>query len=279
MICRDLGRGEQARREIEEATGNPRVELEIADVSLLSSVRQLATRLLERNLPVHALVNNAGVLLNVKEETSEGLDRTLLTNYLGPFLLTDLLTPLLLIAQQQSGEPSRVVHVSSGGMYTQSLEAFVDDFQFERMGRWDGSAAYSRTKRAQVCLAETQALQHPHRDAIAFFSCHPGWADSPGLHSSLPAFRDRLQASLRSLDQGADTIVWLAVSPQVGLGHSGCFFEDRVVVPQHLWLAGTAAGCTDASHARLLHLSTDLIHTLSHGELTHEMASQGSSTP
>src|SRR3989338_8292116 len=77
LVCRDTSRGEQARQEIIEQTGNAKIHLEIADISVLSSIRELAHRLVERNQPIHCLVNNAGVLLNQKETTPEGFDKTL----------------------------------------------------------------------------------------------------------------------------------------------------------------------------------------------------------
>jgi dehydrogenase/reductase SDR family member 12 len=88
-----------------------------------------------------------------------------------------------------------------------------------------GVAAYARVKRAQVLLSREWARRIDPAD-VAFHAMHPGWADTPGLAASLPRFRWAARPILRTPDEGADTIVWLATAAPEHLG-SGCFWHDR----------------------------------------------------
>jgi dehydrogenase/reductase SDR family member 12 len=230
LVGRNGDKAEAARREIVAATGNDDVAVALADLSLLGDVRKLARRLLRSEPRLHILVNNAGVLINERTVTPEGHETTLATNLLAPFLLTRLLLPRL-----RESAPSRIVNVSSGGMYTTGLA--LDDLQFAK-GTYNGSLAYARTKRALVVLAELWADEL--RDAgVVVHSMHPGWADTPGVATSLPAFHALTRRLLRTAEQGADTITWLAAAPEAALA-TGLFWLDRAPHPTSV-LPGTDA--------------------------------------
>lgn len=68
---------------------------------------------------------------------------------------------------------------------------------------------------------------------------HPGWVDTPAVSTSMPQFHQRMGERLRSVEQGADTVVWLALSRAAARTPSGQFFQDRRPVPTHLPLAWT----------------------------------------
>lgn len=197
---------------IRRETGNAGVRAEIADLSRMSEIRELAARI---DRPIHLLVNNAGVLLPERSETSEGLETTFATNLLGHFLLTNLLIEKL-------EAPARIINVSSGGMLTQRIR--VDDLQMQK-GRYDGAIAYARTKRGQVILTELWAERLRER-GIVVHSMHPGWADTPGVSRSLPRFHKLTKPLLRTSAEGADTIVWLCASEEAGRS-TGRFWHDR----------------------------------------------------
>ncbi len=217
LVGRDPDKAEAARREIVAATGNDNVAVAQADLSLVADVRMLAQRLLRDEPRLHVLVNNAGVLLNERTTTAEGNETTLATNLLAPFLLTQLLLPRL-----RECAPSRIINVSSGGMYAAGLAP--DDLQYERSA-YDGTRAYARTKRALVILTELWAEQLED-SGVVVHSMHPGWADTPGVAGSLPAFRAMTRRLLRTAEQGADTITWLAAAPEAARV-SGVFWLDR----------------------------------------------------
>jgi dehydrogenase/reductase SDR family protein 12 len=217
LLVRDAGRGEDARRAIVAATGNEDVRCELVDISLRRSVRACAERLLAGSEPVHVLVHNAGVLPAERRETAEGVELTFATNVLGPHLLTRLLRERLV-----ASAPARVLFVSSGGMYTRRLH--IDDLQ-SRQGAFDGRVAYARSKRAEVVLAERWA-EDLAGTGVVVHAMHPGWADTPGIKSSIPTFRRVMRPLLRTPEQGADTIVWLAAAKEPG-EVTGRFWCDR----------------------------------------------------
>jgi dehydrogenase/reductase SDR family protein 12 len=217
LLVRDAQRGEDARRRIVAVTGNDDVRCELVDMSLRRSVRAYADRLLSSDDPVHVLVHSASVLPPQRRATSEALELTFATNVLGPHLLTRLLRERL-----AASAPARVIFVSSGWMYTQRLD--VDDLQ-SRDGPFDGRAAYARSKRAEVVLAERWAEELAGTGVVAH-AMHPGWADSSGVRCSIPAYRRVLRPLLRTPEQGADTIVWLAAAELPGRS-TGRFWCDR----------------------------------------------------
>ena len=203
---------------IRRETGNSELRSEIADLSQMEQVRALAGRI---EAPVHILVNNAGVLLPERSETSDGLETSFATNLLSHFLLTNLLVDKL-------EAPARIINVSSGGMYTQRIH--VDDLQMKR-GRYDGTVAYARAKRGQVILTELWADALRARGVVVH-SMHPGWADTPGVSESLPYFYKLTKPLLRTPAQGADTVVWLCASDEAGQS-TGQFWHDRRPRPTH----------------------------------------------
>ncbi|XP_015234304.1 PREDICTED: dehydrogenase/reductase SDR family member 12-like isoform X2 [Cyprinodon variegatus] len=126
-----------------------------------------------------------------------------------------------------------LITVSSGGMLVQKLR--TDDLQSEK-GYFDGVMVYAQNKRQQVVLTEHWAKTNP---VIHFSAMHPGWVDTPAVSTSMPQFHQMMGNRLRSVDQGADTVVWLALSRAAARKRSGQFFQDRKPVPVHLPLAWT----------------------------------------
>jgi len=224
LVVRNRERGEEARARIVERSGNGDVHVGVCDLSELESVRQFAGRFGDQASRLDVLVNNAGVMTEARAVSADGIELTLATNVVGPFLLTNLLIPLL-----EKSAPARVINVSSGGMYTQKLR--VDDLQSER-GDFDGPKVYARTKRAEVMLTEIWAEQLAGTGVVVH-AMHPGWADTPGVQSSLPRFYERTRPLLRTPAQGADTIVWLGAATEPGRS-SGRFWHDRRPRPTHV---------------------------------------------
>jgi NAD(P)-dependent dehydrogenase (short-subunit alcohol dehydrogenase family) len=202
---------------------------EVADLSLLEETRLLAMRLLRDEERIDVLINNAGLLLPERTTTAEGLETSVATNVVSHFLLTNLLIPRLV-----ESTPARIINVSSGGMYTQPLDV---DKMLDAGDPWNGAVAYARAKRAQVVLAEMWAEQLAGTGVVAH-AMHPGWADTPGVAAGIPGFQKVVGAILRTPDQGADTIVWLAAADEPAQS-SGRFWHDRKPRPTHRALMGT----------------------------------------
>ncbi|SHH27839.1 NAD(P)-dependent dehydrogenase, short-chain alcohol dehydrogenase family [Jatrophihabitans endophyticus] len=215
MLCRDLGRGQRAREEILADCPDATVVVDECDLSSLKSVRAAAARLRDELPSLRGLVHNAGVMPPERTETDDGHELTVATHVLGPHLLTAELQPLL-----AADSDARVVFVSSGGMYTSRLR--TDDPEFHE-GTYGGAAAYARTKRMQVVLAQLWAQRLP---GVGVHAMHPGWAGTPGITDSLPRFARLVGPILRSAEQGADTAVWLLGAPAAGRT-SGLFWHDR----------------------------------------------------
>lgn len=214
--------GDSLREAVRTIPGE--VEGIAADLSLMSEVRRLADEILSEGSSVDVLINNVGVLLPERQVTEEGLEKTMATDLAGHFLLTNLLVP-----EMVRSAPSRVINVSSGGMYTQRLRP--DDLNFES-GEYRGATAYARAKRGQVVLTEMWA-EKLRGTGVVVHAMHPGWAKTGGVSGSLPLFDKLMGPFLRTASQGADTMIWLAAADEPARS-SGEFWFDRRPVPTHL---------------------------------------------
>jgi len=223
LVCRNAERGNKAIEEIKAKASTADVHLLVADCGLRSDVVRIATELEAKEPHLDGVVCNAGALLSERELTSEGHEVTFATHLLyGVYGLGQLLTPLLSRCPDQGG---RLVAVSSGGMYQTSLEA--EDLENVR---YDGVEAYCRAKRAQLSVVERWATKHPD---VTYVSCHPGWADTPGVDASIPSFKKMVGNEFRTTWQGAEGIAWLCIAPCAEL-RSGEFYLDRAVAPKDL---------------------------------------------
>jgi dehydrogenase/reductase SDR family member 12 len=221
LLVRGESKGAAAREEIIRKAPDADVSFYIADMSDLGAVRAATAQILDREPWLDVLVNNAGALLPERRLSVDGFEMTFATMVLGPFVLTQGLAGLLEHTASAHGA-TRVINVSSGGMYTQALH--LDDLQMEREP-YRGSVAYARAKRAQVVLTERWARRWRDR-GIVVHAMHPGWADTPGIAAGLPRFGSMVGPRLRSPEEGADTIVWLAASDDA-IRSTGRFWLDR----------------------------------------------------
>lgn len=205
MVSRSQDKLDAVSAQVREQTGNAAVTTVQCDLGSLASVRRAAQQILDEHPTIDVLVNNAGILLHERTETADGFESVWATNLLGPYLLTELLMDRIV-----ASAPSRVIEVTSGGMYSEKID--VDDHQTQRRD-YVGTAVYARTKRAQVILTEERARRFADT-GVVFHTMHPGWAATPGVFGSLKAFADKFGDILRTPAQGADTIVWLAAGDE-----------------------------------------------------------------
>ncbi|XWS23504.1 hypothetical protein CRYUN_Cryun28dG0019700 [Craigia yunnanensis] len=181
-------------------------------------IKSFAFRFSSKDVPVNVLVNNAGLIDQKRVIISEGFESNFAVNVLGTYATTELMLPLL----EKATPDARVITVSSGG---------ID-------GKFDGVEQYARNKRVQVAQTEKWAEMYKNK-GIGFYSMHPGWAETPGVARSLPGFSKSLSGKLRTSEEGADTVIWLALQPKEKLV-SGGFYFDRAEAPKHLKLAATS---------------------------------------
>ena len=121
-----------------------------------------------------------------------------------------------------NGQRPRVILVSSGGMYSQKLK--VKELE-QPPQPFDGVLAYARVKRAMVVLNRLWC-KPLRKQGISAHCMHPGWADTPGVKSSIPGFWKVTQKILRNAEEGADTTLWLAAC-DVAHDTPGLFWFDR----------------------------------------------------
>jgi dehydrogenase/reductase SDR family protein 12 len=218
-----VGRSEErlrgVRDDLVERHGNDRFPIVVADMASLASVRAAVDIVLATEPRLDVLIDNAGAIFPERRESPDGIEATFATMVVGPFALISGLRPLL----ERTGG-GRIVSVTSGGMYTQALP--LDDLGYAT-GPYSGPRAYARAKRAQTALVREWARRFAAAGSdLQINAMHPGWADTPGLADTLPAFYRVMGPVLRTPAEGADTIVWLAADPSAR-GHSGGLFLDR----------------------------------------------------
>ena len=168
LVGRSAERNERVVADIVEATGNHAVSQVAADMGDYGQVRGLAEQVLADHDHVDVLIHNAGALIDERRDAPDGTEATVASQVVGPFLLTSLLLERL-----AGSAPSRVLTMSSGGMYTAGLT--VSGLQMSRAD-YKGAEQYARAKRAQVSLNEEWAARFGNA-GVHFHALHPGWVD------------------------------------------------------------------------------------------------------
>jgi NAD(P)-dependent dehydrogenase (short-subunit alcohol dehydrogenase family) len=225
MVCRNRERGEEALAEVKAATGNPTIDLLLADLSSQSEVRRLAEDLKARYSHLHVLINNAGISLSKRALTVDGFETVFAVNYLAPFLLTNLLLDVL-----QASAPARVVNVA--GDYHRKATINFEDLMSEEA--YDGMRANNQSKLALVLFTYELARRLDGTGVTA--NClHPGAVATGGPLkdpdlSTLGRFMYRLvKPFFLSPEKGAETSIFLAYSPEVE-GVTGKYFVKKRAV-------------------------------------------------
>ena len=218
MIVRDRARGEHARSQVAEAAAGKSPVLLRADLSVQADIRRVAQQVKDRYDHVDILVNNAGAAFSRREQNADGLELTWATNHLAPFLLTELLLPLL------AGAPAgRIVNVVSE-IYSRKLD--LDNLQGERKYSYFG--AYRASKLANV-LFTTELARRIKGSPVTVVAVSPGPAKTNfggggasgamglvlGVMKRTPVFK--------AADQAAEGITWAATAPEL-TDHPGALY-------------------------------------------------------
>ncbi len=233
MVCRNRDWGEAVRSEIIEVTGNQSIDLLIADLSSQKAIRQLVTEFESKYQQLHVLINNAGVLLQNRSVTVDGIETTFAVNHLAPFLLTNLLIDTI-----KASAPARIINVSSATHTWSHLN--LDDLQNEN--RYDAWTAYSQSKLALILF--TYELAKRLKNTNVTVNClHPGVIDT-NIGSFTHVEHPISSKSFNKLRRGAETSIYLATSPDVDV--TGKYFIRKKlaksstesydeVIAQKLW--------------------------------------------
>lgn len=223
LVARNADKCRGVVDEVRAHLAGPEPEIVTADMADLAAVRRASEEIAARHGAIHALVHNAGALLASRETSPQGIETTVACHVVGPHLMTTMLMPAL-----RAGA-GRVITVSSGGMYAVPVPD-CGGGRSPEMGasEWNGTRQYAIAKRAQIVMNAEWARRER---GVTFAVMHPGWADTPGVASAIPAFRAVTSLILRSPRQGADTIAWLVATDDAIA--SGKFWCDRETVPEH----------------------------------------------
>jgi len=208
MACRNMAKGEAARREIEAAVPGAALELEQLDLSSLQSVRAFAGRVAGA---VDLLINNAGVMAPPRGETADGFELQFGTNHLGHFALTGLL-----IGRMEGREDARVVTLSSNAHKTVRHIAFDNLNGERRYFRWN---AYGQSKLANLLFAlELDRRLRARGSTVKSLAAHPGYS-STNLQSAAAPLVDRMVMKVtnaavgQSAEMGALPALYAATEP------------------------------------------------------------------
>ncbi len=211
LVCRNEARGEAARAEIIESSGNEAVELMLADLASQQSIRDLARRFTASHTELHVLVNNAGIYLTKWKVSVDGVEMTLAVNYLARFLLVNLLKETLI-----RSAPARVIDVA--GAYHKKGKINFDDLNGD--AGYSGTRANAQSKLANV-LFSYELARRLSGSGVTSNCLHPG-AVATGLVEKDPDYPGMLRFMYRlskpfmgSAAKGAATSIYLASSPEV----------------------------------------------------------------
>jgi NAD(P)-dependent dehydrogenase (short-subunit alcohol dehydrogenase family) len=210
LACRNVAKGEAARREIEAVAPGAPLELEELDLASLESVRAFAERYRSAHDGLDLLINNAGVMAPPRGRTADGFELQFGTNHLGHFALTGRL-----IGAMEGREDARVVTLSSGAHHFGRI-AFDNLGGDRRYFRW---RAYSQSKLANLLFAlELERRLSAAGSTIKSMAAHPGYA-ATNLQFAAPPLVDRMVMRVinpvvaQSADMGALPILYAATEP------------------------------------------------------------------
>ncbi len=222
-VGRDPKRGAAALERIRSASGSAAVELMLADLSSLQGIRQLAGQFKHKYQRLHVLVNNAGALFTARQQSADGIEMTFALNHLNYFLLTNLLLDTL-----KASSPARIVNVgASAHQFTRRVN--FDDLQSQR--KYSGWGAYSQSKLCGL-LFTYELARRLAGTGVTVNALHPGVvATNFGMGGGglMPMFNRLMSVAMLRPEQGAQTVVYLAASPEVE-GVSGEYFVKQKAV-------------------------------------------------
>lgn len=221
------GRNPQKTRDcaegIQAETGNDSVQYLLVDYSDLHQVTKLAAAFKNRYSHLDVLLNNAGTYCNTRIRTDYGVEKTFLVNHLAPFLLTNLLLDVI-----RSSAPARIVNVASAAHHFATLN--FDDLGFEH--GYFGFSAYARSKLANI-LFTYELARRLEGSGVTVNAVHPGHVATNIWNNDLSIFGPVIKLINRLIaitpQQGADTLIYLASSPDVAQVTGKYFIKRKAV--------------------------------------------------
>lgn len=227
FTARELNKGETVKKEIIKETGNSSIDYLICDLASFSSIRECAEEFKNRYQRLNVLINNAGVLPQERLESKDGIELNFSVNFLAPFLLTNLLLPLL-----KQSAPSRIINVSSS-MHVEGEINFAD---LESKKSFNKYKAYAQSKLAWIMFTKKLA-RDLQGSGVTVNALHPGIVGTEmtmqNVRKMNPIAAFFYKRTLLTLEQGAETSVYLATSPEVE-GVNGEYFVNKKIAAASL---------------------------------------------
>jgi retinol dehydrogenase-13 len=220
MACRSLDSANEARDEIIKETGNQNVFVKHLDLASVDSIQKFAASFKQKESKLDVLINNAGLWTKTKRLTDINVEQTFAVNVLGHQLLTQLL-----LNELRNAAPSRIINTASH--FAGGLD--IDDINFDKRN-YNESLAYKQTKQANRMLTREWA-RRLEKDNISVYSLTPGFIPDTDLfreQNVVGKFLIKVFALIegRTIQEGADTIVWLASTDKIN-GSNGGFYNQR----------------------------------------------------
>ena len=223
VVGRNRAKAQQVVGEIRRQSGNDAVWYLLADFSDLQQVRELAAAFSAQYSQLDVLVNNAGTYFNTRHPAPGGVEMTFHVNHLAHFLLTNLLLETL-----TASAPARIVNVTSRAHEYDNMD--FDDLGFERS--YFGMKAYARSKLANL-LFTYELARRLAGSGVTVNAVHPGGVATDIWRTNFPVLGPAIKwvMSLFALtpEEGADTLIYLASSPDVK-GVTGKYFVEREAI-------------------------------------------------
>ncbi|MEY2953300.1 MAG: hypothetical protein RLZZ401_1387 [Pseudomonadota bacterium] len=215
IACRSTDRAQAAADLIRQTGATAPIEILPLDLGNLQSVRQCAQQFLARDLPLHLLVNNAG-LAGTRGLTASGFELAFGVNHVGTFLLTQLLLDRL-----KASAPARVVTLASRAHY----RAAGLDWEAVRQPTkaLTGLPEYSASKLANV-LFSAELGRRLEGSGVNTYALHPGVVASDVWRAVPAPLRWLFKLGMLSTEQGARTSLHCATAPQVA-GETGLYYD------------------------------------------------------
>ena len=208
LVARDADRGKAVLHEISLTAQNPGLDLQLCDLSVLSSVRNLAEILRSKYETIDVLINNASVYKRKRTVTVDGFEEMFAANHLGPFLLTNLLLEPLQAAVQANGS-ARVLNITAPS----TVQLNFEDLQGER--RFNSLNAFGATKMANLLFTFALARQL-ETTGITVNAIHPGLVRSGLLKESFFLLRIFTQLVSSNPEKATGAILQAATAPEFG---------------------------------------------------------------
>jgi NAD(P)-dependent dehydrogenase (short-subunit alcohol dehydrogenase family) len=243
LIARDKIRAEAALERLRRSNPRETHSVYYADLSLVADTRSVAAEILTNELAIDVLINNAGAVFRRHELTAEGFEKTFATNHLSYFVLTLALLPRL-----KQAASARIVLTASAAHKSGRLN--FDNLQGERAYRF--FQAYGTSKLCNILF--TRELARLLRGSSVTANCfHPGFVATNIAASEASGLLKPILRLIKSValtpQKGAETLVYLASSPDAGQNSSGYFVGCREATPsqaaqddfaaRHLWELST----------------------------------------